>query len=539
MKTLLSLFGLTRAFFCLLYAAVSVRYNFKGAFKQTFIFTLNRIKQLLLRKKIVLVGWFVLSCHLTFAQGLIGLVDRQNTAGTTTAEGFGISAVGLSRGAGIIQETLSGNYNSRGFVDTSLTNAKTNNDYLQFSLEVNTGSVLDLNEMKIRLDRSPSGPRKFQLEYSLNAFNSSSVSLNSDSIRVSGSIHTISLTGISTLSAGAVITFRIYAWGATATNGTLDVEGFSSSYSANGWTPSITSPGIAFKGCSLPVDPTSVSNSSLTGNSSVISWNNPSCFSNIVVIGSASSVTTAPAASVDPSAWSASADWSNPVSVYSQMGSGSTTEFVLYRGSGTSVTITNLPTSGTFFYKVYTAFSSWSSGAIGSMALPVTLISFTATQPNTNIELHWRTASELNNNYFEVQKSTDGILFSTIGQVSGKGTTNELSTYTYIDDVIFPVAYYQLKQVDYDGVFSLSKIIKMMQLPAFFKIQNTFLQCNVSSLSEYPTDYILTTTNGSVLARGSFQEELVIHKNIYPKGLYFLIINSNGRQQTIKWSQTE
>jgi hypothetical protein len=539
MKTLLSLFGLTLAFLCLLYAAVSVRYNLKGAFKQTFIFTLNRIKQLLLRKKIVLVGWFVLSCHLTFAQGLIGLVDRQNTAGTTTAEGFGISAVGLSRGAGIIQETLSGNYNSRGFVDTSLTNAKTNNDYLQFSLEVNTGSVLDLNEMKIRLDRSPSGPRKFQLEYSLNAFNSSSVSLNSDSIRVSGSIHTISLTGISTLSAGAVITFRIYAWGATATNGTLDVEGFSSSYSANGWTPSITSPGIAFKGCSLPVDPTSVSNSSLTGNSSVISWNNPSCFSNIVVIGSASSVTAAPAASIDPSAWSASADWSNPVSVYSQMGSGSTTEFVLYRGSGTSVTITNLPTSGTFFYKVYTAFSSWSSGAIGSMALPVTLISFTATQPNTNIELHWRTASELNNNYFEIQKSTDGILFSTIGQVSGKGTTNELSTYTYIDDVIFPVAYYQLKQVDYDGVFSLSKIIKMMQLPAFFKIQNTFLQCNVSSLSEYPTDYILTTTNGSVLARGSFQEELVIHKNLYSKGLYFLIINSNGRQQTIKWSQTE
>jgi len=265
----------------------------------------------------VLVGWFVLSCHLTFAQGLIGLVDRQNTAGTTTAEGFGISAVGLSRGAGIIQETLSGNYNSRGFVDTSLTNAKTNNDYLQFSLEVNFGSVLDLNEMKIRLDRSPSGPRKFQLEYSLNAFNSSSVSLNSDSIRVSGSIHTISLTGISMLSAGAVITFRIYAWGATATNGTLDVEGFSSSYSANGWTPSITSPGIAFKGCSLPVDPTSVSNSSLTGNSSVISWNNPSCFSNIVVIGSASSVTAAPAASIDPSAWSASADWSNPVSVLS------------------------------------------------------------------------------------------------------------------------------------------------------------------------------------------------------------------------------
>jgi hypothetical protein len=317
MKTLLSLFGLTLAFLCLLYAAVSVRYNLKGAFKQTFIFTLNRIKQLLLRKKIVLVGWFVLSCHLTFAQGLIGLVDRQNTAGTTTAEGFGISAVGLSRGAGIIQETLSGNYNSRGFVDTSLTNAKTNNDYLQFSLEVNTGSVLDLNEMKIRLDRSPSGPRKFQLEYSLNAFNSSSVSLNSDSIRVSGSIHTISLTGISMLSAGAVITFRIYAWGATATNGTLDVEGFSSSYSANGWTPSITSPGIAFKGCSLPVDPTSVSNSSLTGNSSVISWNNPSCFSNIVVIGSASSVTAAPAASIDPSAWSASADWSNPVSVLS------------------------------------------------------------------------------------------------------------------------------------------------------------------------------------------------------------------------------
>jgi hypothetical protein len=539
MKTLISLWGRTVAFFCLYLTILTVHYFHTHNAKLNFSWSLIGPKPFFVVKKLVIVGLFMFFTHLTVAQGLIGLVDRQNTAGTTTAEGFGISAVGLSRGAGITQETLSGNYNSRGFVDTSLTNAKTNNDYLQFSLEVNTGSVLDLNEMKIRLDRSPSGPRKFQLEYSLNAFNSSFVSLNSDSIRVSGSTHTIYLTGISTLSAGDVITFRIYAWGATASNGTLDVEGLSSPYTANGWTPSISSPGIAFKGCTLPVNPTSISNGTLTSGSTTITWNNPSCFSTIIVIGSTSAITMAPAAGVDPSAWSASADWSNPVSVYSQMGSGSATEYVLYRGSGASVTLTNLPTSGTFLYKVYTAFSSWSSGATGSMALPVSLISFTAIPSNTTIELHWRTASELNNNYFEVQKSTDGISFSSVGHVSGQGTTNELSTYTYIDEVIFPIAYYQLKQVDYDGVFSLSKIIKVRQLPAFFTVQHTALQCTVNSLSEYPTHYVLSNTNGSVLASGSFQDEMVIHKYLYPNGLYFVKLSSNGRTQTERWAKFE
>jgi hypothetical protein len=528
------------AFFCLLNAVLSIHDNRRGSLKQTFIFTLNKLTPFLVRKKLVLVGWLVLSCQLIFAQGLIGLVDRQNTAGTTSAEGFGISAVGLSRGAGIVQETTSSDYNSRGFIDTSLANAKTNNDYVQFSLEVNTGSVLDLNEMKIRLDRSNTGPPNCQLEYSLNAFSSSSDSIfSTSSLSAWGTTFTIDLTSISALTAGDVITFRIYAWGATASAGTLDIEGFSPPYTAQGWTPTVTDPGIAFKGCTLPVDPTSVSNSSLTGNSTVITWNNPSCLSNMVVVGAASAVTTAPSASVDPSAWSASADWSSPVSVYSQMGSGSTTEYVLYRGSGSSITITNLPTSGTFFYKVYTEFSSWSSGATGSTSLPVELISFTATQHKTSIELHWRTASELNNNYFEVQKSTEGILFKSIGQLPGKGTTTEISTYTFTDDVIRPVAYYRLKQVDYDGAFTYSNIIKMLQLPAFFNIQHTSLQCNVSSLSEYPTAYILTTINGSVLTRGSFQNDLVIFKYLYPNGLYFLLLSSNGRQQTIKWSQAE
>ncbi|MFK7947394.1 MAG: fibronectin type III domain-containing protein, partial [Saprospiraceae bacterium] len=90
--------------------------------------------------------------------------------------------------------------------------------------------------------------------------------------------------------------------------------------------------------------------------------------------------------------------------------------------------------------------------------LPVELTYFTAKAENANNLLQWQTASEENNSHFEVERSTDGINFETIGQVAGNGTTFETSNYSFVDEQPELVSYYRLRQVDFDGNYEYSKI---------------------------------------------------------------------------------
>lgn len=84
--------------------------------------------------------------------------------------------------------------------------------------------------------------------------------------------------------------------------------------------------------------------------------------------------------------------------------------------------------------------------------LPVGLTSFTGKKANNGVELKWQTASELNNNYFEVLRSENGKDFTSIGTIKGNGTSQDIRNYNFTD--VNPVSganYYQLKQTDFDG----------------------------------------------------------------------------------------
>lgn len=87
----------------------------------------------------------------------------------------------------------------------------------------------------------------------------------------------------------------------------------------------------------------------------------------------------------------------------------------------------------------------------GATPLPVELMYFRAESLN-EIKLTWATSSEINNDYFSIERSEDGSHFYEIGQISGNGNTNEVVEYEFTDRFVFaPVAYYRLRQVDYDG----------------------------------------------------------------------------------------
>jgi len=94
--------------------------------------------------------------------------------------------------------------------------------------------------------------------------------------------------------------------------------------------------------------------------------------------------------------------------------------------------------------------------------LPVEMVFFRAANMLNRVELNWQTASEINNDFFEVQRSFDGQEFEVIGLVEGNG--NSLTSIDYDFKDYAPLAgdsYYRLRQVDFDGAFEYSEVVKV------------------------------------------------------------------------------
>ena len=106
--------------------------------------------------------------------------------------------------------------------------------------------------------------------------------------------------------------------------------------------------------------------------------------------------------------------------------------------------------------------------------IPVELTSFTAQANDGVVYLSWTTATEQNNQGFEIQRSTNNQ-FTTIGFVSGSGTTTEIHNYSFTDtDVQTGTYYYRLKQVDYNGVYDYSDVIQVDVAPVNFVLEQNY-----------------------------------------------------------------
>ncbi|MBI5917593.1 MAG: T9SS type A sorting domain-containing protein [Bacteroidetes bacterium] len=94
--------------------------------------------------------------------------------------------------------------------------------------------------------------------------------------------------------------------------------------------------------------------------------------------------------------------------------------------------------------------------------LPVEMFSFTGKKQGEEVLLNWRTASETNNEGFQVQRSGDGKNWNDIAFVPGHGTTLETQSYTYTDERPLPgTNYYRLRQLDFDGNFEYSPTVSV------------------------------------------------------------------------------
>ena len=92
--------------------------------------------------------------------------------------------------------------------------------------------------------------------------------------------------------------------------------------------------------------------------------------------------------------------------------------------------------------------------------LPIQLVDFAATIRNDVVDLSWSTASELNNDFFTIERATNIKEFEVIGlSIDGAGTTRERKDYRTVNKYpMYGRSYYRLKQTDFDGKFSYSNI---------------------------------------------------------------------------------
>ncbi|MCX6295990.1 MAG: hypothetical protein NTX97_07980, partial [Bacteroidetes bacterium] len=195
--------------------------------------------------------------------------------------------------------------------------------------------------------------------------------------------------------------------------------------------------------------------------------------------------------------------------------------------------ITNTFTTGTIMPFTF-------SGPTSVNPLPIELLSFTGYSLANGNQLNWVTATETNNDFFDLERSSDGIEFYKIATIDGAGNSTSIKNYEYYDaNPLDGLNYYRLKQVDFNGDFFYSNIISIDKSI----IENTFIQVfpnpssdivniitsnNITSLFIY--DMIGNIVYSNSTAQKSFQFDPIA------KGFYLIkTISKEGKESSTRF----
>lgn len=186
-----------------------------------------------------------------------------------------------------------------------------------------------------------------------------------------------------------------------------------------------------------------------------------------------------------------------------------------------------------FGYDAENGGSTWKFDNVNinsNVVLPVDISSFNATSNETSSDLSWTTASEINNDYFEVEHSADNYNFESIGYVKGVGNSTINNHYEFRHK--YPSSttnYYRLKQYDLDGQYNYSDIIA-----------SKWKQTKNQSFQLYPTvvtdefslqfdgnkaKISIHNLNGETLYQSDINNQSTINVYDLPKGTYIFSIN--------------
>jgi hypothetical protein len=166
-----------------------------------------------------------------------------------------------------------------------------------------------------------------------------------------------------------------------------------------------------------------------------------------------------------------------------------------------------------------------------AITLPVHLLSYEARSTAQGVELAWRTADELNNSHFEINRSSDGANFTALATVPASTVQQNETAYSYIDAVPLPGNnYYQLIQYDLDGHKEHLgiRLARASQFGQPFVVSTSAdIKINMNRVLNTPLTYELVSLSGIIMQKGTITNTVQqIPGSRLSKGIYLIRLST-------------
>jgi len=207
--------------------------------------------------------------------------------------------------------------------------------------------------------------------------------------------------------------------------------------------------------------------------------------------------------------------------------------------------ITNLPDSSSYVINVEDEKGCTASTAdtiVCQQKLPIELISFSGQAMDNGNQLKWVTATEINNDYFTINSSKDGIHFEKVTSLSGKGNSNTPEAYSFKDrNANADITYYQLIQTDFDGTTTIAGYTEVARgesesfntINLYPNPMNEQLTIQLNQLNNQPVNVNLTNLQGQLILNKVYNvqqgfNELQLSTVNLSKGIYMVTIDNGA-----------
>lgn len=167
-------------------------------------------------------------------------------------------------------------------------------------------------------------------------------------------------------------------------------------------------------------------------------------------------------------------------------------------------------------------------------ALPVTFVSFDLVVKGSSVHLDWSTSEEINNNFFTVQRSADGLSWNNIAFIPGAGNSQGLVQYRHVDqNAPGGDSYYRIRQTDLDGSFTFTELLRASIEKSQADLQlspnpgNDILKLSIKGDLKNYQGFEISNLQGQTQLSGVIDEaETFINTARLPSGIYLIKVNT-------------
>lgn len=155
--------------------------------------------------------------------------------------------------------------------------------------------------------------------------------------------------------------------------------------------------------------------------------------------------------------------------------------------------------------------------------LPITLLKFWAVKDDNHIKISWTTATEINNEFFILEKSANALDFEKIAKIQGAGNSSTMLNYHYIDNMPYSGDnYYRLTQVDYDGTSETFNIIHAncdnnnneIEISVYPTVFDSNVNVYIKSFNDEKLNFEIFDLQGKLVYKQIIQNNEISYENI-------------------------